>query len=84
MLQITVKAINDSARPNGIILTLLVFGAYLQLTKINPSSPLVIKRAKAIYIATKKVCCFYTKRQIKNTFIIHNSLNTKNTLNLPF
>jgi hypothetical protein len=78
-----VKAINNSAEPNGIVPTLLVFGAYSQLIKINPPSSLVTKRVEAIYIATKKVRRFYTKRQVKNVLAIRNSLNTKNTLDLP-
>jgi hypothetical protein len=56
MLQMAVKAINDLVEPDGIIPTLLVFGAYLWLTKIDPLSPSVTKRAEAICIATKKVC----------------------------
>ena len=52
-----IKAINNSARPNGIIFTLLVFKAYPQITKINTLSPSVIKRVKAIYIAIKEVFC---------------------------
>jgi hypothetical protein len=51
-----VKAINDSARLDGIIPTLLVFGVYPQMTKIDTLSPLVTKRAEAIRIATKEVC----------------------------
>jgi hypothetical protein len=35
------KAINDIARLNSIILTLLVYGAYLQITKHDPLSLLV-------------------------------------------
>jgi hypothetical protein len=84
MLQIAVKTINNLTGLNSIILTLLVFSVYLQLTKINLPLSLVIKRAKAICVTTKKVCCLYTKRQIKDTLTIYNSLNTKNTLNLPF
>jgi hypothetical protein len=79
-----VKAINDSAGLNNIILILLVFDVYLWLTKINLSFPLVIKRAKAIYTAIKKVRRLYTERQVKDALIIHNSLNTKNILNLLF
>ena len=51
-----VKAINNLAKPNRIISTFLVFGVYPQITKINTPSPSVIKRAKAIRTATKKVC----------------------------
>ena len=50
-----VKTINNSARLNKIVSTLLVFRAYLQITKINTPSLSIIKRAKAIYIATKEV-----------------------------
>jgi hypothetical protein len=83
MLQIAVKAINDLVRPDGIVPTLLVFGAYSQLTKINPPSSLVTKKAKAICAATKEVCRLYTERKVKDTLVIHNSLNIKNTLDLP-
>jgi hypothetical protein len=82
MLQIAVKTINNSVGPDGIVFILLIFGVYLWLTKRNPFSPLVTKRAKAICVVTKKVCCLYTKRQVKDVFAIHNSLNTKNTLDL--
>jgi hypothetical protein len=58
MLQMAVKAINDSAGPDGIVPTLLVFSAYPRLTKIDSPSPLVTKRAKAICVTTKKVRCF--------------------------
>jgi hypothetical protein len=78
-----VKAINDLAGPNGIISILLVFSTYLQLTKINPSSSSVTKRAEAICAAIKEVRCFYTKRQVKDVFVMCNSPNTKNTLDLP-
>jgi hypothetical protein len=53
-----VKAINNSAGLDSIIPTLLVFNVYSQLTKIDPPSSLVTKKAKAIYIITKKVRCF--------------------------
>jgi hypothetical protein len=78
----TVKAINNSAEPDGIMLTLLIFGVYSRLTKINLSSSLVIKRAEAICAAIKEVCCFYAKRQVKDVLAMYNSLNTKNTLDL--
>jgi hypothetical protein len=78
-----VKAINDSAGPDGIVPTLLVFGAYSRLTKIDPPSSLVTKRAEAICAATKEVRRLYAKRQVKDALAIRNGLNTKNTLDLP-
>ena len=50
-----VKAINNLARLDGIIPTLLVFGAYPQITKIDALLLFVIKRAEAIRVAIKEV-----------------------------
>jgi hypothetical protein len=63
--------------------TLLVFGAYSRLTKIDPPSSLIIKRAKAICIISKEARRLYTERQVKDALVIRNSLNTKKTLDLP-
>ena len=78
-----VKAVNNLAGPNRIIPTLLVFSAYLWLTKMDFLSPSVTKRIEAIYIAIKEVHRLYTKRQVKDIFTIYNSPDTKITLNLP-
>jgi hypothetical protein len=84
MLQMAVKAINDSAGPDGIVPTLLVFSTYPRLTEIDPPSPSVTKRAKAIRAATKEVRRLYAERQVKDALAIRNSPDTKNTLDLPF
>ena len=55
-LQIAVKAINNLAKLDKIIPTLLIFRAYLQITKIDTLLPLIIKRAKVIRVAIKEVC----------------------------
>ena len=78
-----VKAINNLARLNGIILIFLVFGAYPQITKIDALSLSVIKRAKAIYVTTKEVCRLQAKRQVKDVLAIKNGPNTTFTLSLP-
>ena len=52
-----VKAINDSARPDGIVPTLLVFRVYPQIAKIDTLLPSITKRAEAIRAATKEICC---------------------------
>ena len=57
-----VKAINNLAGLNRIVPTLLVFGAYLQLTKIDPLSLSVTKRTEAIYIIIKEVRRLYIER----------------------
>ena len=53
-----VKAINNSAGPDKIIPTLLVFGAYPQMAKMDILSLSIIKRAEAICVAIKKVHYF--------------------------
>ena len=77
-----VKAINDLAGPDGIVLILLVFGAYPRLTEMDPPSPLVTKRAEAICAATKEVRRLYAERRVKDALAMRNGLDTKNTLDL--
>jgi hypothetical protein len=54
-LQITIKIINDSARPNRIIPILLVFSAYPKITKNSVLSLIITKRTETIRKATKKI-----------------------------
>ena len=43
-----IKAINNTVGPDGIILTLLVFRAYPQITDMDPPLLSIIQRAQAI------------------------------------
>jgi hypothetical protein len=61
-LQMAVKAVNDSAGPDGIVPILLVFRAYPWMTKDLPSSPSIIKQAEATHKAMKEVRCLYTEQ----------------------
>ena len=83
VLQMAVKAVNDSVGPDGIVPTLLVFGTYPRLTEMDPLSPSVTKRAEAIRTATKEVRRLYTERRVKDALAIRNGPNTKITLDLP-
>ncbi|KAJ5379608.1 hypothetical protein N7509_012727 [Penicillium cosmopolitanum] len=83
ILQMAVKAINDSAGPDGIIPTLLVFGAYPRMTEMDPPSPSVVKRAEAIRAATKEVRRLHAERQVNDALAIRNGPNIITTLNLP-
>ena len=78
-----VKAINDTAGPDGIVLTLLDFGSYPRITEMDPLSLSVTKRAEAIRAATKEVRCIYAERQVKDALAMRNRPNTLATLNLP-
>jgi len=38
-----VKAINNTASLNGLVPTLLVYGAYLRISNLGPSAPSIIE-----------------------------------------
>ena len=50
-----VKAVNDTASPNGLVPTLLVYGAYLRISKLDPSTPSVTEQATIIRKAMAKI-----------------------------
>jgi hypothetical protein len=82
ILQITVKAVNNSVGPDGIVPTLLVFEAYSRITKDSPPSPFITKQAEAIHKAIKKVRRLYAEQQVNNALAIRNKPNTKPVLTL--
>jgi hypothetical protein len=55
------KAINDSADPNSLIPTLLVFRAYPYIVKSNAPNFIVIKQAVALKKAIEEVKKLKTK-----------------------
>jgi hypothetical protein len=79
----TVKTVNNSAGSDGIVLILLVFGAYPRMTKGSAPLPSVIQRAEIIRKITKKIRRLHAERQIQDALTMRNGLNTKATLNLP-
>jgi len=50
-----VKAINDTASPDGLVPTLLVYGAYLRISKLDPPAPSIIERAAVIRKAIAEI-----------------------------
>ena len=50
-----VKAVNNTASPNRLVPTLLVYGAYLRISKLDPPALSVIERAAAIRKAMAKI-----------------------------
>ena len=43
-----VKAINNTAGPDGLVPTLLVYGAYLRISNLDPPTLSIIKQAAII------------------------------------
>jgi hypothetical protein len=72
ILQMAVKAVNDTTGPNGLIPTLLVFGAFPRISHNSSLSPSIIKRAKTVNQAIKELYKHIAARQISA------ALNTRN------
>ena len=83
ILQMAVKAVNDTAGPDGLVPTLLVFGTYPRLSDASPPSPSIATRALAIRKAMAEVREVKAKQQISNALGMRNGPNTLETLNLP-
>ena len=43
-----VKAVNDTASPNGLVPTLLVYGAYLRISNLGPPTLSITERVTII------------------------------------
>ena len=61
ILQMAVKAVNDTAGPDGLVPTLLVFGTYPRLVDSSPPSPSIAARS----IAIRKVMAEVRKEKAK-------------------
>ncbi|KAM4061617.1 reverse transcriptase (RNA-dependent DNA polymerase) [Hirsutella rhossiliensis] len=66
------KAINDTAGPDGIVPTLLVFGAYPRLTAESPPSASTLKRSAAMQKAMKTLRQLSAERQVKDALRTRN------------
>ena len=50
-----VKAINNTASPNRLVPTLLVYRAYLRISKLDPPTPFIIDRVAIIRKAMAEI-----------------------------
>jgi hypothetical protein len=82
VLQIAIKAVNNTVGPNGLISTLLVFSTYLQIATTNTPSLIVTEHNKAIIKAIKQIAELHTKKQVTNALKQQNRPNISNTLNV--
>ena len=78
-----VKAINNTASPNKLVLTLLVYGAYLRISKLDPPAPSIIERAAIIQKAIAEIVKLQAKQTINNALYYYNRPNTTLVYNLP-
>ena len=54
-LQMAVKAVNDTAGLNRLVLTLLVYRAYLKIGKLDPPTPSITDQAAVIQKAIAEI-----------------------------
>lgn len=83
ILQMAVKAVNDTAGPDGLVPTLLVFGAYPRMTDESAPSSTVVARGEAIRKAMKEVQKIRAERQVTDALAMRNGPNTTATIALP-
>ncbi|MDB5910367.1 MAG: polyprotein [Massilia sp.] len=82
-LQMAVKATNDTAGPDGIVPTLLVFGAYPRMTEDSAPSPDIRQRAHAVHKATQELRRLHARRQVSDALAMRNGPDTSRTTHLP-
>ena len=50
-----VKAVNNTASPNGLVPTLLVYGAYLRISNLGPPTPSITEQVAIIWKVMAKI-----------------------------
>lgn len=83
ILQMAVKAVNDTAGPDGLVPTLLVFGTYPRLSKHSPPSPSIAARATAICKAMIEIRKLKAARQVNDALATRNGPSVTELLQLP-
>ena len=78
-----VKAINNTTSPNGLVPTLLVYRAYLRISKLDPPAPSTTERATAIRKVIAKIVKLRAKQTINNALYYCNGPNITLVYNLP-
>jgi hypothetical protein len=82
-LQIAVKAVNDTAGPNGLVPTLLVFGAYPRINELDPPTPSITDCTVAIHKAIEEITKIRAQIQVKEALKQHNRPDTSTVHDVP-
>ena len=70
-----VKAVNDTAGPDGLVPTLLVYGAYLRMSNLGPPAPSITERAAIIWKAMAEIVKLRAKQAINSALYYRNGPN---------
>ncbi|KAI1439012.1 hypothetical protein GGR50DRAFT_685073 [Xylaria sp. CBS 124048] len=79
-LQMAVKAVNDTANPDGLVPTLLVFGAYPRINMDSPPTSSQLQRAQATQKAMSEIKKIKAKRNVQNALNTRNGPDTSDRL----
>ncbi len=61
-----VKAVNDTAGPDGLVLTLLVFSAYPRMTKLDPLALSITARTTAVHKAIAEITKLQARKSVND------------------
>jgi len=78
-----VKAVNNTAGPNGLVPTLLVYGAYLRISNLGPPALFITEQAAVIRKVMAEIIKLRAKQTINNALYYRNGPNTTLVYNLP-
>ena len=78
-----VKAVNNTTGPNGLVPTLLVYGAYLRISNLDPPAPSITERAAIIRKAMAKIVKLRAKQTVNSALYHRNGPNTTLVHDLP-
>jgi hypothetical protein len=82
-LQMAFKAVNDLAGPDGLVPTLLVYGAYPRMSECEALTATIAQRALAVRKAMAEIQKLRAKRQVADALNTRNGPSTTSTLDLP-
>jgi hypothetical protein len=83
VLQMAVKAVNDTSGPEGLVPTLLAFGAYPRITEFDPPTRSTTQRAMAIKKAMEEMLRIRAKTQINKALHERNGPSVTDVHDLP-
>jgi len=78
-----IKAVNNTASPDGLVPTLLVYRAYLKISNLGLPAPSITEQAAIIRKAIAEIVKLRAKQTINNALHYHNGPNTTLVYNLP-
>jgi len=70
-----VKAINNTASPDGLVPTFLVYGAYPRISKLDSPAPSITERVAIIRKVIAKIVKLRAKQTINNALYYRNGPN---------